>query len=75
LNHCTTQDFERPAQRGIRIEENKMKRNLFDELKEGFTALESAHEGKITLRHHVVDSRSIRNGGLGSRFLSWIAAW
>ncbi len=31
-----------------------MKRNLFDELKEGFTALESAREGEIILRHHVV---------------------
>ena len=32
-----------------------MKRNLFNELKEGFTALESAREGKITLRQHVVE--------------------
>lgn len=32
-----------------------MKRNLFDELKEGFEALESARKGKITLRQHVVD--------------------
>ena len=31
-----------------------MKRNLFNELKEGFTALESAREGKITLRQHGV---------------------
>lgn len=34
-----------------------MKRNLFDELKEGFTALESAREEKITLRHHVVEKK------------------
>jgi len=34
-----------------------MKRNLFDELKEGFTALESAREGKITLRQHVVEKK------------------
>ncbi len=32
-----------------------MKRNLFDELKEGFEALESARKGKITLRQHAVD--------------------
>lgn len=32
-----------------------MKRNLFDELKEGFNALQSAREGKITLREHVVE--------------------
>ena len=32
-----------------------MKRNLFDELKEGFEALESARKGKITLRQHLVD--------------------
>ncbi len=34
-----------------------MKRNLFDELKEGFTALESARKGKITLRHHAVEKK------------------
>lgn len=34
-----------------------MKRNLFNELKEGFTALESAREGKITLRHHVMEKK------------------
>ena len=34
-----------------------MKRNLFNELKEGFTALESAREGKITLRQHVVEKK------------------
>jgi len=28
-----------------------MKRNLFDELNEGFTALKSEREGKITLKH------------------------
>ncbi len=32
-----------------------MKRNLFDELKEGFEALESGRKGKITLRQHMVD--------------------
>lgn len=31
-----------------------MKRNLFNELKEGFGALQSAREGKITLRQHVI---------------------
>jgi hypothetical protein len=35
-----------------------MKRNLFDELKEGFTALQVAREDKITLRTHVVERRS-----------------
>ncbi len=34
-----------------------MKRNLFDELKEGFTALESARQGKITLRQHLVEKK------------------
>ena len=34
-----------------------MKRNLFDELKEGFTALESARQGKITLRQHNVEKK------------------
>lgn len=34
-----------------------MKRNLFNELKEGFTALESAREGKITLRYHVMEKK------------------
>jgi len=34
-----------------------MKRNLFNELKEGFTALESAREGKITLRQHAVEKK------------------
>ena len=34
-----------------------MKRNLFNELKEGFTALESAREGKITLRQYVVEKK------------------
>lgn len=31
-----------------------MKRNLFNEMTEGFNALQSAREGKITLRQHVV---------------------
>ncbi|MDD2774974.1 MAG: helix-turn-helix domain-containing protein [Gallionella sp.] len=34
-----------------------MKRNLFDELQEGFTALEAARTGKITLREHLVEKR------------------
>ncbi|MDE3023389.1 MAG: transcriptional regulator [Pseudomonadota bacterium] len=35
-----------------------MKRNLFDELKEGFDALESARTNKLTLRHHVVERKA-----------------
>ena len=34
-----------------------MKRNLFDELKEGLGALESARKGKITLREHAVEKK------------------
>lgn len=34
-----------------------MKRNLFDEMKEGFNALEFAREGKITLRQHVIEKK------------------
>ncbi len=34
-----------------------MRRNLFDELKEGFSALQSAREGKLTLREHVVEKK------------------
>jgi putative transcriptional regulator len=34
-----------------------MKRNLFDEMKEGFSALQSVREGKITLREHVVEMK------------------
>ncbi len=34
-----------------------MKRNLFDEMKEGFGALQSVREGKITLREHVVEMK------------------
>ncbi len=34
-----------------------MKRNLFEELKEGFGALQSAREGKLTLREHVVEKK------------------
>jgi putative transcriptional regulator len=34
-----------------------VKRNLFNELKDGFGALESAREGKITLRQHVVEKK------------------
>ncbi len=34
-----------------------MKRDLFNELKEGFGALEGARKGKITLREHVVEKK------------------
>ena len=34
-----------------------MKRNLFDELNEGFTALKSEREGKITLKHIMVEKK------------------
>jgi len=34
-----------------------MKRNLFDELNEGFTALKSEREGKITLKHLRVEKK------------------
>lgn len=34
-----------------------MKRDLFNELKEGMGALESARKGKITLREHVVEKK------------------
>ena len=34
-----------------------MKRHIFDELKEGFTALQDAREEKITLRTHVVEKK------------------
>ena len=34
-----------------------MKRNLFDELNEGFTALKSEREGKITLKHSTVEKK------------------
>ena len=34
-----------------------MKRDLFNELKEGFGALESARKGKITLREHTVEKK------------------
>lgn len=32
-----------------------MKRDLFEELKEGYTALQEAREDKITLRTHMVE--------------------
>lgn len=32
-----------------------MKRNLFDELSEGFDALKSEREGKLTLKQHTID--------------------
>jgi putative transcriptional regulator len=35
-----------------------MKRNLFDELKEGFAALQDVREGKLTLRTHVVENKA-----------------
>ncbi len=34
-----------------------MKRNLFDELNEGFTALKSEREGKITLKQCTVEKK------------------
>ena len=34
-----------------------MNRNLFDELNEGFAALKSEREGKITLKHHTVEKK------------------
>ncbi len=34
-----------------------MKRNLFDELNEGFTALKSERKGKITLKQHTVEKK------------------
>ncbi len=34
-----------------------MKRNLFDELNEGFAALKLEREGKITLKHHTVEKK------------------
>jgi hypothetical protein len=34
-----------------------MKRNLFDELKEGLNALQSAREGKVVLRQHEVKKK------------------
>lgn len=36
-----------------------MKRDLFDELKEGFNALQSVREGKITLRQHVLEKKPV----------------
>lgn len=35
-----------------------MKRDIFNELKEGFTALEHAREEKITLRTHTVEEKT-----------------
>uniref|UniRef100_E6QTZ7 Antitoxin higA-2 n=1 Tax=mine drainage metagenome TaxID=410659 RepID=E6QTZ7_9ZZZZ len=34
-----------------------MKRDLFNEINEGFNALQSAREGKITLRQHIVEKK------------------
>lgn len=33
-----------------------MKRNLFEELKEGFDALQAEREGKVTLRRHMASA-------------------
>jgi len=35
------------------------KRNLLDELAEGFQAMKNAREGKITLRQHAVDIKPV----------------
>ncbi|MBA3980686.1 MAG: transcriptional regulator [Alcanivorax sp.] len=37
-----------------------MKRNLFDDLVEGFEALAAEREGKLTLKTHVVEPEPIR---------------
>lgn len=34
-----------------------MKRDLLNELKEGFNALQAEREGKITLRHHTIEKK------------------
>lgn len=36
-----------------------MKRNLYDELKEGFEALESERQNKITLKQHKIESKAV----------------
>lgn len=36
-----------------------MKRNLFEELSEGFDALEAERKGKLTLRQHVVEAHPV----------------
>lgn len=38
---------------------NTMKRNLFNELTEGFAALEADRTGKITLRQHVMHAEQV----------------
>lgn len=38
--------------------ESKMKRKLFDELHEGFSALQAAREGKLILREQVIEKKS-----------------
>ena len=55
VDNSKTKYTERAAQAGIGRKENQMKRNLFNELKEGLSALASEREGKITLRQHVVE--------------------
>ncbi len=37
-----------------------MKRNLFDELNEGLTALKSEREGKVTLKQGTVEKKPAR---------------
>jgi putative transcriptional regulator len=37
-----------------------MKRNLFDELNEGLTALKSDREGKITLKKYTIEKKPAR---------------
>lgn len=36
-----------------------MKRDLLNELTEGFSALKAEREGKITLRHHTVEAKPV----------------
>ena len=44
----------------FRGEEIQMKRNLFDELNEGLTALKSDREGKITLKKCTIEKKPAR---------------
>jgi len=39
---------------------NTKKRNLFDEITEGFEALESERKGKLTLRKHSVEGQPVK---------------
>lgn len=36
-----------------------MKRNLFEELSEGFDALKNEHQGKVTLKQHSAEKISV----------------